>query len=857
MARIFTSDEAFSTLERSKALLERLKDSASRVNEPKDGIISAKDAIAKHNIIRILKDIPVEELANEKSGLKVKPFIDANIHTYADLYTATQDDLYRIPGFSIGNSIAVKAVLENFTKSISGRVKIRLDYDKKTESDGELVLAISKYRKSLGLYDNCQALLNTEHKGILRALANIQPGLSTLKWVFTGREKKQLATDAYIYLQDILTGEFFQKATSLMDTLDAINGTTVDQAWEEFLASPIDFYNTLEEVCPGTTGELDSVYGLTEELANAIKEEVAQLEGFNGTLRRYQEWGVKYILHQEKVLLGDEMGLGKTIQAIAAMVALRNSGMTHFVVVCPASVVTNWCREIKTRSNLNYIKIHGPTKASSFKKWKKEGGVAVTTFDTTSHMPLPQGFDYHMLVVDEAHYIKNPSTRRSKNIRKLCSHTGKILFMTGTALENHVREMIELIRILRPEIAEEALPLSAMSRAPEFMGIIAPVYYRRKREDVLTELPELIENEEWCELNAEEIGAYEEAVLSQNYAALRRVSFDIPNMVHSSKMTRLLELVEMAKAENRKVIVFSFFLDTINKVKNVLGESAMGPINGSISPKARQDIVDEFNSAPAGSVLVSQIAAGGVGLNIQAASVVVICEPQFKPSSENQAISRAYRMGQARNVLVYRLLAQDTIDEKLLALVQHKQNIFDAFADNSIAAKVAEKSIAGEASESGESGEINDDTFKKLVQAEIRRIKEKKNSVKDAIGYQNNDRIQLTQDFLEMTFEHYNAIYFDGILPRIPLRAKIFSGNDLGLFSEAGPSISIADGEWIYQTYRNTMVHEMCHYYVYLTGGTWGMGDGHGKDWLAIVKKLNDNYPELDISMYGDETPTF
>lgn len=96
----------------------------------------------------------------------------------------------------------------------------------------------------------------------------------------------------------------------------------------------------------------------------------------------------------------------------------------------------------------------------------------------------------------------------------------------------------------------------------------------------------------------------------------------------------------------------------------LLGKRCTNPINGSVTPQRRQEIIDEFDKAPAGTVLVAQIQSGGTGLNIQSASVVVLCEPQFKPSIENQAISRAYRMGQTRNVLVYRLLCEDTVDEK-------------------------------------------------------------------------------------------------------------------------------------------------------------------------------------------------
>ena len=137
-------------------------------------------------------------------------------------------------------------------------------------------------------------------------------------------------------------------------------------AWDDFNADPISYFTVLEELCPGRFGsDEEAVYGLPEELALAIQAEPIHTEGLRCTLRRYQEWGVRYILHQKKVLLGDEMGLGKTVQAIAAMMSLHNTGETHFMVVCPASVVTNWCREIGKHSPLRVVKIHGSSRLAA------------------------------------------------------------------------------------------------------------------------------------------------------------------------------------------------------------------------------------------------------------------------------------------------------------------------------------------------------------------------------------------------------------------------------------------------------------------------------------------------------------
>ena len=217
-----------------------------------------------------------------------------------------------------------------------------------------------------------------------------------------------------------------------------------------------------------------------------------------------------------------------------------------------------------------------------------------------------------------------------------------------------------------------------------------------------------MESNEWCTLEGEEKEAYEEDIMNSDYSHARRLSFNIKSLQNSSKGKRLLEIVNDATDENRKVLVFSYFLDTLQAVKQLVGNRCIRVIDGSVSTDERQHIIDQFNNALGGSVLICQISTGGTGLNIQSASVVIICEPQFKPSTENQAISRSYRMGQARKVLVYHLLAKDTIEEGIIALLESKRRLFDAYAD---------KSAIGD-----EMLKIDEDSFKSLAQKEKNRI---------------------------------------------------------------------------------------------------------------------------------------
>jgi len=573
------------------------------------------------------------------------------------------------------------------------------------------VLALLQYHCSLAVSDDCSKLLSSSLQQITCAEEELKVGLNGIRWFFSAKAKKEKAIEAFNLLTSLKDNEYGRNVGTQLDVADRIERTQGSDAWQDFSNNSIRYFNDLEDINPDVLGNDDSVYGLPEDLAREIQEECFFPDGLLCELRRYQEWGVKYILHQERVLLGDEMGLGKTVQAIATMVSLRNTGGTHFIVVCPASVITNWCREIRKMSLLSVTKVYGAGRKAALESWIKTGGVAVTTYETVAYCKLPDDFKFKLLVVDEAHYIKNPGARRFINVKNLSVYAERLLFMTGTALENKVDEMISLIRILQPEIASKVQGMVFMASAPQFREAVSPVYYRRKREDVLTELPELIESREWCTLTRNEETFYEQAVLSKNYAEARRVSWNVDDLKDSSKAARLLELIDEAKSDGRKVIVFSFFRDTLRKVSMLLGNLCMNPINGSVTPQRRQEIIDEFDKAPAGTVLVAQIQAGGTGLNIQSASVVILCEPQFKPSIENQAISRAYRMGQTRNVLVYRLLCENTVDEKIMSTLESKQAIFDAFADKSMAAMA--------------SCDLDERTFGNIIEEEIDRINAK------------------------------------------------------------------------------------------------------------------------------------
>ena len=676
---------------------------------------NAKETV-DFKIKEILDDIPVEELNRNKSGIRIKALKDNGIDNLGQLSQYSSFMISAIRGISEDAMYTIRRELENIKKQATTGIKINLSLDHKDSLSTKVLISVAQYKYIRSTSENAKTLLEKYKRNIKYDLEDLKiANVNSFKWLLTGKNKQMKALEAYKRLSGNEYNELKEESQNLLVRTKRIIDINERIAWDDFAKKSVQYNGILEKVVPELFGTNDTFYGLPKDLAVEINDQCFFPKGLKCELRAYQEWGVKYALHQKRVLLGDEMGLGKTVQAIATMVSLKNTEESHFIVVCPASVLSNWCREIKKHSLLRVVKIHGSGRNEALRSWLKNGGVAVTTYETTGYINLDDGFKFSMLTVDEAHYIKNESAKRTQNVLKLCDHADRLLFMTGTALENKVDEMTALINILQPDVAASIKNMKSISSAPAFRNKIAPVYYRRKREDVLKDLPEKNETEEWCSMNQEEKNKYETAVCNHQFMEARRVSWNVDNIFNSSKARRLKELVEEAESDGRKIIVFSYFRETIAKVMELLGDRCTNPINGSISLIRRQQILDEFEKAGAGKVLPAQIQAGGTGLNIQTASVVIICEPQLKPSIENQAISRAYRMGQSRDVFVYRLLCEKSIDEKLVKVLQDKQILFDNFADKSVAAK--------------ESLEVSDVKFGQLINEEIERIKKEKGMV--------------------------------------------------------------------------------------------------------------------------------
>ena len=631
-----------------------------------------------------LGEFSVEELKNAKVGIRVAALQEAGYTDLGKIAKATDYDIRNIEGIGEKQIEAIRHIITEFANSLSSRVSIVLD-----ANDPELITEMYRYLKSEDVRRDAQEpAKNLDLYAAKVASSGII--LGGFGWLFSGNDKKTRTINMVAEIYEFCNSDFFEKLLGLIDRYHCAINSLSEDAVQAFTLNGADFYALLEKLGSGS-GNRPFIYdSIPGQLAEEISSMQLSQKTFRGNLRVYQEFGAKYILHQSKVLLGDEMGLGKTIQAIAAMAHIQETtdGLCHFLVVCPASVLVNWSKELSKFSNIDAYILHGQTLDDAFDRWRDHGGAAITNYESMGKIVdrIDNHMTLEMLVIDEAHYIKNPDAKRTMYIRRLDNESKRILMMTGTPLENRVDEMCNLIDFVRPDMTKEVRGMAHLSHVPEFREALSPVYLRRTRTQVLKELPPIDEKQEWCEMSFDDQKAYTAAVMNRNFQYMRRVGFLQENIKTSAKTCRLLELCNEAKVEGRKVVVYSFFRDTISKVAAILGDKCVGVISGDTPVAHRQDIVDRFGEAKDGSILLCQIIAGGVGLNIQAASMVIFCEPQIKPSLTSQALSRVYRMGQVRNVTVYHLLCPETIDEEMMLVLEQKQNEFDNYAGESVLA---------------------------------------------------------------------------------------------------------------------------------------------------------------------------
>ncbi|GAA1907347.1 DEAD/DEAH box helicase [Streptomyces sodiiphilus] len=648
-------------LDTARTALAAMEQALHRESEFRTAVSAAGDAVRQAEVRKLLAEVPVERLKDATSGqLRINALIDAGIGNVQQVLDQ-RSRIRSLPGVGETTGNRMVGAARTIWQTTLDEMPVRIDIKNRTQATTKLLTAMRAWDAARSIRSATADLAAAD--AVRPLLQSLDPQASHVVLVPQARTVAELRA---------ALAAVERRGTLLDGGVDVAGG----DPWEDFSTRPADYYAMLAELGFLADDAEKSQGDLPAEIVAAVRELKLDTSQLKASLRGYQSFGARFALVQRKVVIGDEMGLGKTVESLAVLAHLHAKGCSHFLVVCPAAVVTNWVREVRTKSDLRAYRLHGPGRDDALKSWVRYGGVAVTTYDTLGWLEgrIPERATPACLVFDEAHYIKNPDARRTQRSTALLHASERAVLLTGTPLENRIEEFRNLVGYLRPD-----LPVSASELAPrQFRKQVAPAYLRRNQEDVLTELPERVEVDEWMPMSKADEQRYRAAVVEGNFAAMRQAA--VLAGVKSEKVQRLIDIVQEAEENERKVLVFSYFRNVLDEVASVLPGKVFGPLTGSVPAAKRQSMVDEFSQAPHGAVLVAQIVAGGVGLNIQAASVVVICEPQLKPTTEWQAIGRSHRMGQLESVQVYRLLSEEGVDQRIIEILARKHQLFAEFA---------------------------------------------------------------------------------------------------------------------------------------------------------------------------------
>lgn len=648
-------------LDVAKTAISAIDQALQREDQFRTAVNAAGDAVRQAEARKLVAEMPVERLKDATSGqLRITALIDAGIRNVQQVLDQ-KSRIRSLPGVGETTGKRMVGAARTIWQTTLDEMPVRIDIRNRSRDTTKLLKAMRAWDTARSIRSATADL--TAADAVRPLLQSLDSKTSHVVLVPQARTVAELRT---------ALAAVERRGAKLNGGDDAAGG----DPWEDFIARPADYYAMLAELGFLADDTEKSHGDLPTEIVEAVRELKLDTSHLKASLRGYQSFGARFAIVQRKVIIGDEMGLGKTVESLAVLTHLRAKGSSHFLVVCPAAVVTNWVREVQAKSDLRAYRLHGPGRDDALKSWIRNGGVAVTTYDILGWLEgrIPERAEPACLVFDEAHYIKNPDAQRTRRSTALIKSSERAILLTGTPLENRIEEFRNLVGYLRPDLS-----ISASEIAPrQFRKQVAPAYLRRNQEDVLTELPERFEVDEWMPMSSADEQHYRTAVIEGNFMAMRQAALRAG--AKSEKMQRLIDIVQEAEDNERKVLVFSYFRDVLDAVASVLPGKVFGPLTGSVPAAKRQSMVDEFSQARHGAVLVAQIVAGGVGLNIQSASVVVICEPQLKPTTEWQAIGRSHRMGQLESVQVHRLLSEEGVDQRIIEILARKNQLFAEFA---------------------------------------------------------------------------------------------------------------------------------------------------------------------------------
>ena len=431
----------------------------------------------------------------------------------------------------------------------------------------------------------------------------------------------------------------------------------------------------------------------------------------------HQKEAVQKLVENKKFILADDMGLGKTTSTI---IAALESGSKKVLIICPATLKINWKREIENYSDKSiYI--------AESKNFSTEADFVIINYDIIKNFHDPKkkndsqvlAAKFDLVIIDEAHYIKNATAQRTKLINDIIKNTERIWLLTGTPMTSRPIDYFNLLSIIDSPVAKNWMAyairycsgyqfnvggrkvwnVTGASNLEELRDRTLGLTLRRLKENVL-DLPDKIitpvylrlksksyenvmgEYYDWYDKNPEESKS-----LTVQFSKLTKVR----QIIADEKIAQTIELAENILEQDKKVIIFCNFTDSLNKITEHFGKTAV-KLDGSMSKPERQNSVDQFQDNPKVKVFVGNIKAAGVGITLTAAEAVIMNDLSFLPSDHAQAEDRAYRYGQKNNVLVYYPIFENTIEGIIYDILNNKKQVIaTVMGDNQHPADAAEE----------------------------------------------------------------------------------------------------------------------------------------------------------------------
>ena len=414
----------------------------------------------------------------------------------------------------------------------------------------------------------------------------------------------------------------------------------------------------------------------------------------------HQKEAIEKLVGNDKFILADDMGLGKTTSTV---IATLESESKKVLIICPASLKINWMREIENYTDRTVSIIEG-------KKWS-DGDYVIMNYDILKNFHDPKkksnskildyGFD--LVIMDEAHYIQNKKAQRTKIANDIVKKIGKVWLLTGTPMTSRPMNYFNLLDLVDSPVADNWMAyairycegyqfnvgnkkiwnVNGASNLEELRDRTKPQVLRRLKEDVL-DLPEKIITPVYLRLRSKDyeqlMGEYYEWYESSEESTSLTIQFSklmkVRQVIAENKIQDTIEIAENIIEQGKKVIIFTNFTDTLNRITSHFGKSAV-KLDGKMSKPQRQHSVDEFQNNEKVKVFVGNLKAAGVGITLTAAEAVIMNDLSFVPSDHSQAEDRSYRYGQKSNVSVFYPIFENTIEGIIYDILSKKKNIFE------------------------------------------------------------------------------------------------------------------------------------------------------------------------------------